>query len=565
MSRYNRLKTIQGLLGTEGCPVVLEKGALLSDAQEQKNLLQLQFRNIQEKEIAALYLMVAEEDLLGQSMLAQTDFKYLDLQAGVNQCFGSKQPVYLKNNDSRSFDFIISQVVFSDRTVWKSDKMLELLQKPEELTTLGRLHEQYLRDFRSNNSKSACLNLPTDFGSYWYCACGTLNDGKNRVCINCKADKALQFKLKDPAALEEHLSAYEQKQKELEEKQKELEEKERLEREAREAEKRRIQEKQKIERDQRIERERKEKAVKKKRRIVISSLIAVIAIIGIVFLVNYRIQYQKEHPTLAKVEVSEWEETEYQRYGDMVYRCMMTTESDSTPYLILTEKNYIVPIVNGQGFWYFSGEELPDLKPVAFVPLTSTKSSDFVIDIQGVNTYSDTDEKYVAANIIAPDDIKECALLCMVYNGEEAVGEGFAYIIDGETCSTKVRFYAHDVQPQDISLEVVGMREFSKDEKCTFKDEGLKTSYQSEGVYIGTLPIDKANIQYGLYLVKFNLYDDTILLTSDYTDNTVCEGKGELLIVASNNGDDNEINYERINPRVETDMIGYISFYAIEQ
>lgn len=116
--RYSKLFALSENLYSAGAPVVIAAGALQKDNQTGKVFAQLKIRNIQDKVIKAATVKITPFDTVGKPLGGTVDYQYLDLAAGRDTDFGQKTPVMLKEAATRSFAVSVSEVIFSDNSIW---------------------------------------------------------------------------------------------------------------------------------------------------------------------------------------------------------------------------------------------------------------------------------------------------------------------------------------------------------------------------------------------------------------------------------------------------------------
>lgn len=117
--RYTRLFSLPENLGQDGCPVLISAGALLKDNNTGKVLVQLKLRNISEQVIKSVKIKVNAYDTAGGSLRGVEDFSYLDLAVERDGEFGSKMPIVLPDNTTRSVSVEILSVVFENGEVYQ--------------------------------------------------------------------------------------------------------------------------------------------------------------------------------------------------------------------------------------------------------------------------------------------------------------------------------------------------------------------------------------------------------------------------------------------------------------
>lgn len=243
MERYVRILSINDELIQDNCPVVFEKGALLKDNKQEKNVLQLQFRNIGYKKIKAVIVEISCYDIWNK-LTSKIEYNYLDLSAGINERFGSREAIVLDDIKARNFVLSIKNVFFEEGTVFEGAGILEKVESSASLEDLGELKAQFIRDVNEINHPTRCVVKPVKIKGLWQCTCGFLNYGDNLHCGNCRISRDKLFECLDFQRLQENNAKYmEEKVKEKAER--EAEEIRRKAEEDRKIEEKKIQEEQK--------------------------------------------------------------------------------------------------------------------------------------------------------------------------------------------------------------------------------------------------------------------------------------------------------------------------------
>ena len=215
-SKYQTLRIFTETLWQKDCPVLLEKSALLYDRDRKLHLLQFKFRNIQSRVINSLYIRISFFDPDNLAAPVTVGYRYDILQAAGQEHFGSQSPVYISNTVADGFQLIIESITFEDGSTWTGSTPLTPLPAPEFISSLGVYGETFIQEVHKLKAIS-CMNLPTDRGEFWYCACGTVNGKDETHCINCGFPKNVIFKLRDPAYLKECKQIADAEQKRVEE------------------------------------------------------------------------------------------------------------------------------------------------------------------------------------------------------------------------------------------------------------------------------------------------------------------------------------------------------------
>ncbi len=187
--RYSKLFALSENLYSAGAPVVIAAGALQKDNQTGKVFAQLKIRNIQDKAIKAATVKITPFDTVGKPLGGTVDYQYLDLSAGRDTDFGQKTPVMLKEAATRSFAVSVSEVIFSDNSIWTaSNEAWEPLPAPvtpEKAFTDGELAKQYRVKYGTD-----CTCVFKKEKDLWRCACGAVNHDSERNCHSCQRELA---------------------------------------------------------------------------------------------------------------------------------------------------------------------------------------------------------------------------------------------------------------------------------------------------------------------------------------------------------------------------------------
>ncbi len=170
MERYVRILSINDELIQDNCPVVFEKGALLKDNKQEKNVLQLQFRNIGYKKIKAVIVEISCYDIWNK-LTSKIEYNYLDLSAGINERFGSREAIVLDDIKARNFVLSIKNVFFEEGTVFEGAGILEKVESSASLEDLGELKAQFIRDVNEINHPTRCVVKPVKIKGLWQCTC----------------------------------------------------------------------------------------------------------------------------------------------------------------------------------------------------------------------------------------------------------------------------------------------------------------------------------------------------------------------------------------------------------
>lgn len=180
-----------------GSPVILASGSLLKDRQTDAMSVRVTLQNIGPKPIIAAQIRVRPMDAAGRVLGEDIRCHYLDLNVKTGESFGGNKEFSLPDSTTREISVEVSEVIFSDKTVWQSEEEpWEPLPSPEPLSRrLGdpELVKQYRIRFGSD-----CQLWPRAHKDLWLCACGTWN--RDDGCYRCQREGAALLAL-DPEEL----------------------------------------------------------------------------------------------------------------------------------------------------------------------------------------------------------------------------------------------------------------------------------------------------------------------------------------------------------------------------
>ena len=182
--RYTRLFTLPGSLYAQGSPLIILAGALLKDNQTGRVLAQLKFKNVGTKSVKAVKVSVTPLDAAGMENGQPVEHQYLDLHAARDGEFGQKEPIPFPDPTTRAFRGAITQVVFTDGSLWgPAEGAWEVLSPTRTLESVLRdqeLCKEYQIQYGAN-----CQIFPREEAGLWQCACGAWNRQGEENCHTC--------------------------------------------------------------------------------------------------------------------------------------------------------------------------------------------------------------------------------------------------------------------------------------------------------------------------------------------------------------------------------------------
>ncbi len=198
--RFKKLFTLSNSLYTSGSPVVIKAGALLLDTATTNVLAQLKFQSIDSRKIIALDLALQAKDTSGNPIGDEFVFQYLNIAIAQGGEFGSQTPVFLPDNNTRSYSPFVKKVYFENGESWEGNETeWTRLATPTPIDEAIK-SETALREYRTALCKNAAFAVVTD-KDVWQCSCGVYNPSSAPSCAVCHAE-LMKMLAATPEALE---------------------------------------------------------------------------------------------------------------------------------------------------------------------------------------------------------------------------------------------------------------------------------------------------------------------------------------------------------------------------
>lgn len=184
-TRFQELFRLKNDLYIEGSPIIIVAGALQKDLVTNQVLVQLKLRNISESEIIACKASISAYELNGNAVEGVSDYAYLDINILPGGEFGTKIPIYLPNNTSRTFKACITEVLFANGKIWTAEKcdweMIPVHKQLRYVLDDAELCKQYELEVGTT-----CSYFPEIKQGLFLCACGAINQEFVVRCYKCK-------------------------------------------------------------------------------------------------------------------------------------------------------------------------------------------------------------------------------------------------------------------------------------------------------------------------------------------------------------------------------------------
>ena len=182
--RYQELCRLTPNLYFYGSPVIIEAGALLKDTLNDNVLAQLKIRNLINKRLISCKVSVRAFENNGNELEGVDSYTYLDLNVPLGDFFGPKTPIYLPNNITRMISVAVIEVVFSDNTVWNSERIdWNPAPKPTQITEFIN-DQEIIKQYKIDTGKDFEF-VPTIDNGLFLCSCGTINLSSEEKCYAC--------------------------------------------------------------------------------------------------------------------------------------------------------------------------------------------------------------------------------------------------------------------------------------------------------------------------------------------------------------------------------------------
>ena len=200
------------------CPVFIIGKRLLYDQCKRSYLGQIKFKNITNATIKTIEISLIGLENIGDNKIVQQSFKYCNLEAQRDYCFGEQTPIYINGKDLIKIDVIINKIEYiidNELYVWANNNMTKAsILHPQliESVLTPDLLNQYRRE---NNCTEQDIYAPCEMDELWICTCGGVNSINETECHLCKKDiKKLIFSLNEDY-LNQKLNDYNSKLKKI--------------------------------------------------------------------------------------------------------------------------------------------------------------------------------------------------------------------------------------------------------------------------------------------------------------------------------------------------------------
>ncbi len=183
--RFEKKYSLPNALYADDAPLIISTGALLMDSLSKKNLVQLKFKNISDKEISTVRVSVSALNESGEVLGNAAEYSYTGLAAEREAEFGQKAGIAMPSAEAVSFSASVLRVDFSDGSAWDgTGSVWSALKSPRTLSEA--LGEEELAHQYAIRNGSDCTTMPEGDRGLWYCVCGAVNHDSEAKCYRCR-------------------------------------------------------------------------------------------------------------------------------------------------------------------------------------------------------------------------------------------------------------------------------------------------------------------------------------------------------------------------------------------
>ncbi len=182
--RYKKLYNIPKNQFCTGSPIIICAGALLLDNYSRKLLVQLKFKNIDERIISSVKISVTALDSAGRELGQAVEYQYLDLHISRDEEFGQKTAFVLQFSNVRSYSVAVTEILFEDCSQWAWDGSPWCPLAPAVSLKEALEDEELASQYRIRYGLD-CEYEPQEQQGLWFCTCGGINHTEEKSCHSC--------------------------------------------------------------------------------------------------------------------------------------------------------------------------------------------------------------------------------------------------------------------------------------------------------------------------------------------------------------------------------------------
>lgn len=182
--RYKRLFALESAKYADDAPLIVCAGALLDDRLSHTLMAQFRFKNISDKTISAVKILILPKGAAGNS-LDPVEYMYQNIKAERDEDFGQRTAIVISETSVCSFAVSVLQVIFTDGSIW--DGIDSCWDDVKSVQTLQDAYgdKEISAQFAIRYGDD-CKFLPQDDRGLWFCACGLVNRNDEAKCHGCR-------------------------------------------------------------------------------------------------------------------------------------------------------------------------------------------------------------------------------------------------------------------------------------------------------------------------------------------------------------------------------------------
>ena len=176
-----------------GSPVAICSFKLELDMARNSMFAYSKMMNVQPENIKTVIFDVICYDSVRKVVDTLESAAYYDLDIPRNGVFGMANPIRIRNNATRSIEFIVVSVTTVSGETWenKERKKFDIIMEQKSLINVqGDLNKDFINNCtKAHIDHTRLIFEPIFTDNYWMCACGSLNWNDEMDCTGCGVNR----------------------------------------------------------------------------------------------------------------------------------------------------------------------------------------------------------------------------------------------------------------------------------------------------------------------------------------------------------------------------------------
>ncbi len=196
MAKEERIRVIEEKnihLWFLGSPVALCSMKLELNETKNSMFAYSKMMNVQPENIKAVLFDVICYDSVHKVVDTMHKVAYYELDIPRNGVFGMDTPIRIRNNNTRTVEFVVLSVTTVSEETWENTDMTHFgidMEQQSIINVQGDLNKDFIDNCtKANIDHTKLIFEPVFKNEYWMCACGTLNWSDENTCSGCKVTK----------------------------------------------------------------------------------------------------------------------------------------------------------------------------------------------------------------------------------------------------------------------------------------------------------------------------------------------------------------------------------------